>query len=152
MIGKTWKSTNLIFYWQNRKTFACEILLLATAMRAILAYPVIVWCVRCVWARACDIAHHSWASLNNHAPFHLWREKNLVQYQIVSKCYDPIATFWYKDALWGLRQFLAIECPLKTMRNAFYFTLKAIFILKIFTFSSWLFGHVEKTPRVERQG
>ena len=30
------------------------------------------------------------------------------------------------------------------MRNAFYLTLNALFILKIFKFLSWLFGHVEK--------
>ena len=30
------------------------------------------------------------------------------------------------------------------MKNAFYFILKALLILKIFTFLSWLFGHVEK--------
>ena len=30
------------------------------------------------------------------------------------------------------------------MKNAFYFILKAIFILKIFKCLSWLFGHVEK--------
>ena len=30
------------------------------------------------------------------------------------------------------------------MKNAFYFTLKALFVLKIFKISSWLFSHVEK--------
>ena len=30
------------------------------------------------------------------------------------------------------------------MKNAFYFTLKAIFVLKVFEFLSWLFAHVEK--------
>ena len=30
------------------------------------------------------------------------------------------------------------------MKNAFYFTLKALFVLKIFKFLSWLFGHVGK--------
>ena len=38
-----------------------------------------------------------------------------------------------------------IESPLKMLKNAFYFTLKALFVLKIFKFLSWLFGHVEKT-------
>ena len=36
----------------------------------------------------------------------------------------------------GLRQFLIIESPLKIMKNAFYFTLKALFVLKIFKFLS----------------
>ena len=30
------------------------------------------------------------------------------------------------------------------MKNAFYFILKSLLILKIFTFFSWLFGHVKK--------
>ena len=33
---------------------------------------------------------------------------------------------------------------LKTIKNAFYFTLKALFVLKIFIFLSQLSGHVEK--------
>ena len=49
-----------------------------------------------------------------------------------------------KGELSRLRQFLAAESPSKMMKNAFYFTLKAFFILKIFKFLSWLFGHVEK--------
>ena len=32
------------------------------------------------------------------------------------------------------------------MKNAFYFILKALFVLKIFKFLSWLFGHVGKRP------
>ena len=34
---------------------------------------------------------------------------------------------------------------LKMMKNAFYFIAKALFVLKMFKFSSWLFGYVEKT-------
>ena len=37
----------------------------------------------------------------------------------------------------------------KMMKNAFYFILKAIFVLKIFRFLSWIFGHVEKTVWLE---
>ena len=47
-------------------------------------------------------------------------------------------------SLSGLRQFLAIESPLQIMKNAFYFTLKALFILTIFKFLSWYFGHLAK--------
>ena len=36
------------------------------------------------------------------------------------------------------------------MKNAFYFILKALFVLKIFKFLSWLFGHVEKTAWLEK--
>ena len=42
------------------------------------------------------------------------------------------------------------ESSLKLMKNAFYFILKALFVLKIFRFFSWLFGHVEKTAWLER--
>ena len=35
--------------------------------------------------------------------------------------------------------------PLKMMKNAFYFILKALFVLKIFKFLSRLFSHVGKT-------
>ena len=42
----------------------------------------------------------------------------------------------FQGTLSGLRQFWAIEIPLKMMKNAFYFTSKALFILKIFKFLS----------------
>ena len=41
-----------------------------------------------------------------------------------------------KGALYGLRELLASERPLKKMKNAFYFTLKALFLFKIFKFLS----------------
>ena len=41
-----------------------------------------------------------------------------------------------KGALSGLRQFLAAQSPLKKMKNYFYFTSKALFVLKIFKFLS----------------
>ena len=47
-----------------------------------------------------------------------------------------------KGALSGLRQFLAIASQLKMMRNAFYFTLKALFVLEIFQILFWVFGYV----------
>ena len=43
-------------------------------------------------------------------------------------------------------QFLAAKSPFKIMKNAFYFTSKALFVLKIFKFLAWLFGHVSKRP------
>ena len=43
----------------------------------------------------------------------------------------------FKGTLSGLRQVFATdESPLKIMKNAFYFTLKVLFILKIFKFLS----------------
>ena len=52
--------------------------------------------------------------------------------------------YLFKDALSGLKQLLAIESPLKKMKNAFCFTSKVLFVLKIFKFLCWLFGHVWK--------
>ena len=43
-----------------------------------------------------------------------------------------------------------IENPLKMIKNAFYFMLKASFILKVFKFLSWRFGHAEKMVWLER--
>ena len=43
-----------------------------------------------------------------------------------------------------------MESPLKMMKNAFYYILKTLFVLKIFKFLSWLFGHAEKTTSLER--
>ena len=39
-----------------------------------------------------------------------------------------------KGALSGLKQILANGSPLKMMKKAFYFTFKAVFVLKIFKF------------------
>ena len=50
----------------------------------------------------------------------------------------------FKGALLGLRRFLATESPLKMMKNAFYFTVKALSVLKILKFLFWLFGYVSK--------
>ena len=50
----------------------------------------------------------------------------------------------FKSTLSGLRQFLAIKNSLKWRKNVYYFTSKALFVLKIFNFLSWLFGHVKK--------
>ena len=51
-----------------------------------------------------------------------------------------------KSTLLGLRQFLTTESSLKLTKNAFNFTLKGLFVLKIFKFLSSFFDHVEKRP------
>ena len=58
------------------------------------------------------------------------------------------SAYYYRliGALSSLKQFLATESPLKMMKNAFYFTLKALFVLKIL-FLSLLFA---KTTWLER--
>ena len=42
--------------------------------------------------------------------------------------------------------FLATESTLKMLKNAFYFTLEALLVLKVFKFLSWIYSHVEKRP------
>ena len=63
----------------------------------------------------------------------IWREFLNV---LFSQINHFLAAVTFKDALSGRRQFSAAESPLKTMKNAFYFTLKALFILEIFKFLS----------------
>ena len=43
-----------------------------------------------------------------------------------------------------------IEIPFKIMKNALYFILKALLVLKIFKFLSRRFGHVGKMAWLER--
>ena len=50
----------------------------------------------------------------------------------------------FKGALSDLWQFLAAESPLKKTKNALYFALQSLFVLKIFKLLFWPFGHVEK--------
>ena len=49
---------------------------------------------------------------------------------------NTVSVMQIKGTLSGLGQFLATENPLKMMKNSFYFTLKAFFILKVFQFLS----------------
>ena len=56
-------------------------------------------------------------------------------------CLKAHSQVW--DNFWQLKTLL------KMMKNAFYFTSKVLFILKIFRFLSWLFGHVAK--RLDRK-
>ena len=49
---------------------------------------------------------------------------------------------YVKGVFSGLGQLLSNESSLK-MKNAFYFTLKAVFVLKIFRILPWLFGDVK---------
>ena len=56
---------------------------------------------------------------------------------------------YVKGTLSGLRQFLAIERPLKMMKSAFYCTSKALFVLKIFNLCLD-FWSCSKTTSLER--
>ena len=55
----------------------------------------------------------------------------------------------FKGALSDMRQFLATESPSHMIKNAFHFTLKVIFVLKISKFLIWLFGHVPANIRLD---
>ena len=55
----------------------------------------------------------------------------------MSSLNETLYKIMVKGILSGLRQFLATD-------NFGYFTTKAFFGLKIFTFLSWFFGHVSK--------
>ena len=78
----------------------------------------------------------------------LWQSGFLLDQKNLIFGIHYIATL--KGAIQVLGQFLITGSTSKIMKNAFYFTLKARFVLKIFKFLSWLFGHVEKTARLER--
>ena len=60
--------------------------------------------------------------------------------------------FYLKVALSPLKKNSCyfFESTLKMMKNAFYFILKAIFVLKILEFLSWLVHDVGKTASLER--
>ena len=49
-----------------------------------------------------------------------------------------------KGAISGLRKFLTTESHFKMMKNAFCFTSKALFVLKVFMFLSEISGHLSK--------
>ena len=69
-----------------------------------------------------------------------------------------LSSLWrhkYWDESWTLtfKNFFVIcliESSLKMMKNAFYFILKALFVLKIFKVLWGLFHHVQKTAWLER--
>ena len=69
--------------------------------------------------------------------------KNKKSKNLVVKFKECSAT-WLKCPISYLRQFRAIESPLKMMKNALDFMLKALFVLEISKFLSWIFGYVEK--------
>ena len=81
------------------------------------------------------------------APNILDRVKCITIFKYIKKIFELNI---FKGRLYGPRQFLITESLLKMIKNAFYFTLKALFVLKIFKLLSRLFGHMEKTARLER--
>ena len=64
-----------------------------------------------------------------------------------------ITTFYeFKGLLPGLRRFLETERPFKMKENAFYFTLKALFVLETSNFLSWFFwsGRIRKLKLISK--
>ena len=59
-------------------------------------------------------------------------KKLCMKYFVAEKLHCRVQAGIFKGTLPDLRQFLATESPLKMMKNAFYFTSKAIFALKMF--------------------
>ena len=57
----------------------------------------------------------------------------------------PFAIYGYQGIILSQTEILATENPLKMMKNALYFILNYIFILKML---SWLFGHIEKRVKI----
>ena len=83
----------------------------------------------------------------------IWKNACWIVCYICSKWKwaTPGHCFWHilwmsmllKETLLGLRQFLTTE-NLKNDEKRLLFHVKAHFVLEVFTFSSWLFGYVEK--------
>ena len=62
-----------------------------------------------------------------------------------------IKQIWNRALTFQKNLFYLLELkPFKNYEKCFYFILKAFFVLKIFQFLSWRFGHVEQTARLER--
>ena len=76
--------------------------------------------------------------------FHFWEKETDTAKKMVTFTEEIINQYTYLDLtlLTGLRQVLATEILFKMMKNAFYSTLKAFFVLKLYKFVSCLFGGV----------
>ena len=62
----------------------------------------------------------------------------LLRYQLYTVQWVELVTCPLLSLTW----FLTTESPLKMMKNPFYFTLKALPVLKMFIFLPWLFVHI----------
>ena len=75
-----------------------------------------------------------------------FKKENILEVDISNKLLEKS----FSDPHFPKKNICFNGSPLKIMKNAFYFTLKAIFVFKIFKFLFWDFGHVEKTAWLER--
>ena len=85
-----------------------------------------------------DLLHFSKSitKLNRYVDLDMKNLTNWLKTNKISLTVHKTELVILKGTLSGLRQFLATESPLKMMKNAFYFTSKALFVLKIFKFLS----------------
>ena len=74
----------------------------------------------------------------------LWQQLKIWYVSSMSN-YDSL-----KDELLKKIVICLIESPFEMTKNAFYFILKVLSVLKVFKILSWLFGHVGKTAWLGR--
>ena len=96
-----------------------------------------------------------------------YQERNLLELKMETvpcSVRDTVFSIWY-TFIWYIMYLALVKVrlsaskqnsfylpqwnPFKNDENCFYYILKALFVLKIFKFLSWLFGHVEKTAWLE---
>ena len=78
----------------------------------------------------------------------LYKTSTLINSKCLQSIYFSFINSYIKVGLSPSKKICGIcliESPLKMMKNAFYFILKALFVLKIFKFLLRLFRHVGKT-------
>ena len=79
-------------------------------------------------------------------------QENTVPLKILNHCKRPpeINTLSRTLTIQKEKNISFNDSPSKLMKNSFYFIIKVLFVLKIFKFLSWFFGHAEKTAWLER--
>ena len=75
--------------------------------------------------------------------------KNLDEIAIITNVYLHLKVSCLPKKTLLFASMIALQ---KWWKMLFYFILKVLFILKIYKFLSWLFGHVGKTAWLERKG
>ena len=71
---------------------------------------------------------------------------NYKYYFNIGNFFMKISNLSWTPTIQNISFYLLQWEPLKSLRNVSYFMLKALFLIEIFKFLCWLFGHVEKQP------
>ena len=110
----------------------------------------------CKWISDYILFIHSFIhsiSLNYLWPIRECRQ-SVLGYMFCSLILISQIVFFSKILMTPLLQRICFICfnesALKMMKNAFYFILKVLFVIKILKFLSLLFGHLEKLAWLER--